>query len=833
MMDKVIADVGCKVSIAMHWSVAAKNSLANVYGFSPNMLVFGRNISFPSGMNNKPPANSQSALNKYVAEMLNAIQCARLEFVRQEAREKLRRAFNRKTRTYSDITYHSGDMVYFKRNNAKCWHGPAKVIGKDGKQVLLKQGGLYVRVHPCRLQHCHSLESDYGNENMNDVPKISRSDVEPRLQEMEVVRIDRSGSSNIDIDQSADEVIDTNDGRSQDIENAVNDGELHSNVDGVMDNPTSDNSQTPAEMQGTSTVTSSMPKIGSSIKYKTESSDWQSAKIVSRGGKAKGKYWHFLNVQNENDDEPKSLSFRDEVTDWSYKDAEETQFVECFLGASTNKARFDKPKMEELAKWRRLQVYNEVTDVGQKAISCRWVCTDKIKEGHIVSKARLVARGYEEDKSKLQTASPTSHKESLRIALCILISMSWKLCCLDVKCAFLQGEQLNRSVILRPPSIAKTDKLWELNKPVYGLSDASMRFYKRLKCELEKLGMKVSSVDPALFYYKKDGVLHGIAVVHVDDILYGGSQQFTLDVISILRTVFELSSDETDLMNIKYLGLDISCFENKITVSLTNYIAGIEDLSSERSLPADKERSLSPEELKQLRQFCGQVNWAITQCRPDAAFDNCVISNNLKKGTYADLTRGRKLLKKLKQDELSLSYVFIDKFNTCKIVIFADASFGNLISGGSQGGYLIFLVAENGQNCLIAWQSKRIRRVVKSTLAAECLTAVEAAEHGFTLQLIVDELQGFKPEMFILSDNKSLVDTVCAIKNIEDKRLRIDVNILREMIDRKEITRFQWVESSTQIADCLTKQGSPTYRLQEILNKSLRFDFISNTFKEW
>ena len=80
---------------------------------------------------------------------------------------------------------------------------------------------------------------------------------------------------------------------------------------------------------------------------------------------------------------------------------------------------------------------------------------------------------------------------------------------------------------------------------------------------------------------------------------------------------------------------------------------------------------------------------------------------------------------------------------------------------------------------------------------------------------------------------KNKIRLVPPLKNIEDKRLRIDVNILREMIDRKEITRFQWVESSTQIADCLTKQGSCTHRLQEILNKSLRFDFISNTFKEW
>ena len=50
MLQKVIKDVGCSVEIALSWSLAAKNSLLNVFGFSPNILVFGRNPSFPSAL---------------------------------------------------------------------------------------------------------------------------------------------------------------------------------------------------------------------------------------------------------------------------------------------------------------------------------------------------------------------------------------------------------------------------------------------------------------------------------------------------------------------------------------------------------------------------------------------------------------------------------------------------------------------------------------------------------------------------------------------------------------------------------------------------------------
>ena len=37
--------------------------------------------------------------------------------------------------------------MFYKRNDSSEWHGPGIVIGRDGKQVLVKYGGVYVRVH--------------------------------------------------------------------------------------------------------------------------------------------------------------------------------------------------------------------------------------------------------------------------------------------------------------------------------------------------------------------------------------------------------------------------------------------------------------------------------------------------------------------------------------------------------------------------------------------------------------------------------------------------------------------------------------------------------------
>ena len=76
---------------------------------------------------------------------------ARQPFLKSESAEKLRRALSHKTRTYSNVKFFTGDIVYYKRNNSNEWKGPGTMIGQDGQQVLVKHGGSYVRIHPCRL----------------------------------------------------------------------------------------------------------------------------------------------------------------------------------------------------------------------------------------------------------------------------------------------------------------------------------------------------------------------------------------------------------------------------------------------------------------------------------------------------------------------------------------------------------------------------------------------------------------------------------------------------------------------------------------------------------
>ena len=66
-------------------------------------------------------------------------------------------------------------------------------------------------------------------------------------------------------------------------------------------------------------------------------------------------------------------------------------------------------------------VFEWVDDIGQSAISSRWVITQKPLPGNTYkTKARLVARGFEERLDK-KVDSPTSSRESPRFALLQLL----------------------------------------------------------------------------------------------------------------------------------------------------------------------------------------------------------------------------------------------------------------------------------------------------------------------------------------------------------------------------------------------------------------------------
>ena len=150
--------------------------------------------------------------------------------------------------------------------------------------------------------------------------------------------------------------------------------------------------------------------------------------------------------------------WKNDVEEWSPTDSE----VVLITGSKLYDLDGDQAKVNELNKWKQHNVYEKEENLGQSTISTRWVSTEKETENGKLIKARLMARGFEEDSSCIQKDSPTCNKGSLRVVLAILASKHWHLNSLDIQAAVLQGSEMSREVYLKPPVEAGTNKLWKL-----------------------------------------------------------------------------------------------------------------------------------------------------------------------------------------------------------------------------------------------------------------------------------------------------------------------------------------------------------------------------------
>ena len=260
---------------------------------------------------------------------------------------------------------------------------------------------------------------------------------------------------------------------------------------------------------------------------------------------------------------------------------------------------------------------------------------------------------------------------------------------------------------------------------------------------------------------------------------------------------------------------------DQIQVHQSTYATSINPVVIEKG--RKKTDALTEHENHQLRALAGQLNWISNQTRPDLSFKTRQASIAASKGTINNIVEANKAVKKLQSEDVFLNFKSLGDLKKVEITAYSDASHANLRDASSQGGYIIFLQSEDGSVSPISWRSRKIRRVVRSTLAAETMALIEAAEQGFFIRSILVELLGICDSevipINILIDNRSLYDCIYSTKTIEDKRLLIDISCIRNKVENKEIHRITWVDSKNQLADCLTKNEASSSKLIEVLQQ--------------
>ena len=177
-------------------------------------------------------------------------------------------------------------------------------------------------------------------------------------------------------------------------------------------------------------------------------SEWTKARVLSKQPKRTGKNKDWFNILQEGDEKPSSVDWK-QVSYWEKVVCPES--VLLVTDQEQMSQEIVNAKEKELKNMIENDVFERVPFYGQATVSRKWVFTEKFVNERKVVKARLVARGFEEDSSNLRTDSPTCSRQSMRLVFLTAASNKWEIKSLDIKAAFLQGDKMERDVFLRPP----------------------------------------------------------------------------------------------------------------------------------------------------------------------------------------------------------------------------------------------------------------------------------------------------------------------------------------------------------------------------------------------
>ena len=265
-----------------------------------------------------------------------------------------------------------------------------------------------------------------------------------------------------------------------------------------------------------------------------------------------------------------------------------------------------------------------------------------------------------------------------------------------MKTVFLQGKKIEREVYIRPPKETATNKVWKLQKCVYGLGDASRYRYLRVKEELINLSGNVSSTDPGIFCWKENNESIGILICHVDDIVYGGTTMFENSVTQKLKQIFKFGCEDSEVFT--YIGIELqqNADYSIIIISQNSYTDSIKEIILDKERIKQVKDQLTEIERKDYRRAVGQFNWVSGISRPDISFYVCDASTKFQNATITDALK----VNKVKHLKSTKSFIKVPKFDEeyLKLQLFTDASFNNLPNGRSQAGQILFL-SDCKNNC--------------------------------------------------------------------------------------------------------------------------------------
>lgn len=501
---------------------------------------------------------------------------------------------------------------------------------------------------------------------------------------------------------------------------------------------------------------------------------------------------------------------------------------------------FDQAKRKEINCWVQTSAIRAILRRKlnpEQILKSRWILTWKApEEGETQrrAKARLVVLGFQDPKlTEVSRDAPTLSKEGRAVVLQTIASKRFQLSSFDIKTAFLRGKaDASNPLAMEPPKELrkilglKDDEVCELLGNAYGRVDAPLLFYKELCKQLLALGFTRHPLEPCVFTLYQGGVLRGILGMHVDDGVGGGDEVFKKKVDE-LQKVLPFGSRKFD--NFTFTGIHLQQFsDGSIRASQDAYVRSIPHIDVGRTRRQNVDDQANEAEQSKLRGLIGSLQYAVTHTRPDMAAKLGEIQSQTSCATVQTLLAANRVLREAQEtSQVSIRYLPIP-VSHLTFVSFGDASFASAKNLHSHQGALICATDEKlnlnqeAPVSPVAWSSKKIPRVVRSTLSAEAYAMSKAVDIlGWVRALWgcihVSHFNWQQPEAgfkqlhtaTIVTDCKSLYDLVTrlAMPSCEEFRTTLEVLLIKQRCS--ENANFRWIPTTLQVADSLTKPMDP------------------------
>ena len=583
-------------------------------------------------------------------------------------------------------------------------------------------------------------------------------------------------------------------------------------------------------------------KPGEIIQAEDPSGNMKVSKVLSRE-KVKGKYYNCFNLEPQDGSKPYNIDLgRAQWQRWRQPTGESDEEMLTMDGVQEeimmNLIPFKDHGNQECMEAKRVEIkkiveefkaVKVVDDVGQFRISSRFVLWHKKhSNGEIQTRARLVCRGFEERDMGIISDSPTLDHSSFKIIIGVAHAKGMELESGDVKSAFLQGTPFtdkDRVVTVKPPPEAglPKNKLWQLVISLYGLDDASLRFFLKTKEVFTKLGLRQSKYDPCLFLDKtKDGELKGMIGTHVDDFLMAGTREWLDNIIKKIKENFLMGKVEsTDYL---YCGHRIKLKDGKLTLDQREFVKDIKPLIIAPGRKKQDDAPVTEKERSTIRSYAGKLGWLGRTTRPDILFPQIEASSTVTKATVRNLKDLSKAVGRIfEADSIQTVPRLSPDISKWKLLCHSDAAWQNIAVTGSTAGRVMVLT-DGDKNYPLHWGTNRIRRVCHSSQQAEIMAANIAVGEATYLTAVLEEMMGVDVPVELYIDNKNAFSTITATTAPTDKKVRREASGIREALIMGEVKKIALVKTTEQLADSLTKKKANGTNLLHLVQTGGRLE---------